>query len=149
MASLISIGEVSVGETVRPPAGRNFPYSKPYPKIDKEMLSSKTGEWPPSLNQQKESKERIASLILKLNHLSGRCGLSLTFPDLLCADPCHFFVPFPFRAVGLGLPYWCLCMIKYLVSFTLKQPNIPENNWFSVFHRTINTSAAFQAIKSN
>lgn len=54
-------------------------------------------------------------------------------PDLCCAYLCHFFVPFPFQAVGLCLPRWCLSMIKYLVTFKLKQQAISENNCGSIF----------------
>lgn len=59
--------------------------------------------------------------------------LSVASSDLYCAYLCHFFMPFAFQVRGLCLPCWYLSMIKYLVTFQLKQQDIPENNCGSIF----------------
>lgn len=59
--------------------------------------------------------------------------LSVASSDLCCAYLCHFFMPFAFQARGLCLHCWYLSMIKYLVTFKLKQQDIPENNCGSIF----------------
>lgn len=61
------------------------------------------------------------------------CYPPLTSAHLHCAYFCHSVVLSSFWAVGFCLPCRCLSMIKYFLTFKLKQQDTPENSCGSIF----------------